>query len=354
MPAYRLTLYNKKDSLWHYCQMTANESGRLTTAYGVCGERAETVLETAHDPHADPAETVKTAGNQHREEGYDYPRRKDMLVMSLHFRLNPGNTWPAGAPWFDDWKTYYQEPIEQKLTETANGFANGNQRSRGHYILYYYVLNAEKAKEAVQEVVAAAPVYFPLNIHIADREVRPEINLDGNMPGPLVDLFKGFEEMALNLAEASQQVAFQSVTLMPQILPEPSRKPIRGAEAGKLRKLLYERWGFNCSYWPPLGGEAKGEVVFVNRLEHDAETQLDDLLKQRVLEPVYLLDCEEGFFTISPDKIFRGAYEGVVFDSSLDWIIYFSHHNTITFGGDWLIEAVQEIYADYPQALNQW
>lgn len=38
----------------------------------------------------------------------------------------------------------------------------------------------------------------------------------------------------------------------------------------------------------------------------------------------------------------------------LPGLLYFSHHNTITFGGDWLVAAVKDLYAGQPELLNAW
>jgi hypothetical protein len=354
MSAYRLTLYKQIDTVWHYCQMTANDAGKLITVFGKCGDAPEQRTEILLPADADPFNALQEAGTQWRLQGFDYPRRKDMQIMSLHFRVANMSGWPAGAPWFEDWKTYYQEPVDNLLTTTANGFANGSHRLRGHYLLYYYVLDTAAARATVEAVVAAAPVRIPLEIHISDRELRPEIQMADGVPSPLADLYKGFEEVALTIAEASQNIVFQSVTLTPQVVHESSRQRVRGLDAQVLRLALRERWGFTCNYWPPLGGEAKSEVVYLSALDPTLEQPVLDLLKEKIQAPVYLLDCEEGIFKISPENIFRGAYEGVVFDDGLEWIIYFSHHNTITFGGDWLIEAVNNHYKDQPALLNRW
>jgi hypothetical protein len=326
----------------------------LITALGNCGSTPHQVTESVIDPKTDLYESVREAGQEWRLAGYDYPRRKDMHVMTLHFRLSGSSGWPASAPWFEDWKTCYQEPVEQLLSDTANGFSNGIHRVKGHLLLYYYVLNTSAASEQVRKIADDAPVHFPMDIHIGDRPMRPKIYLDANVPDPLADMYKGFEQMAITLAEASQSVTFHAVTLTPQPVHESSRQRVKGLQALALRTALKERWGFECDSWPPAGGSAKESVVFVNSLDTDTESQLLALIQAQLHAPVYLLDCEEGFFQIESRNIFRGAFEGVVFDDQLEWIIYFSHHGTITFGGTWLVEAVKTAYATTPEILNPW
>jgi hypothetical protein len=44
----------------------------------------------------------------------------------------------------------------------------------------------------------------------------------------------------------------------------------------------------------------------------------------------------------------------MVFDAGFNWVVYFSHHYTITFSGDWLLEAVKSLYAGQEERLNSW
>jgi hypothetical protein len=95
-------------------------------------------------------------------------------------------------------------------------------------------------------------------------------------------------------------------------------------------------------------------VVFLNGMEEAKKRRVIELLDARLEEPLYLLDCEAGLFEIGPQAIFSSAHEGMVFDASLRWVIYFSHHYTLTFGGEWLVEAVKDMYRDQPELLNNW
>jgi hypothetical protein len=89
-------------------------------------------------------------------------------------------------------------------------------------------------------------------------------------------------------------------------------------------------------------------------MDEEKKQAVADMLEKNVKLPFYLLDCEEGLFEIGRDQIFSGAHEGMVFDDSLSWVIYFSHHYTLTFGGEWLVKAVKELYAGEEEKLNSW
>ncbi|MBK6993724.1 MAG: hypothetical protein IPH31_01895 [Lewinellaceae bacterium] len=95
-------------------------------------------------------------------------------------------------------------------------------------------------------------------------------------------------------------------------------------------------------------------MVFLNAMTEDKKQAIGALLTHKLQEPLYLLDCETGLFEIDTEQIFGGLHEGMVFDATFAWVLYFSHHNTITFGGDWLVAAVKDLYAGQPELLNAW
>jgi hypothetical protein len=355
MPTYRLTLYRSVDQRAHFCQLTASHDGQhgsLRTATGVCGTGAEEIREEALGGGVTAQSALEAAGALWRRRGYDYPKRHELKIMTLHFSVPGWTGFPAGAPWFEDWKTHYQEPFEAVLEGTVNGFPRGGHRSKGHMLLYYYVLNPEAARAACEAVAARAPVKLPLTIHVGTNEMRPDTTLDAGVPGPLAGLLHNFGDMAQTVAEASHNILFHTVALMPQLIHQSARQRIKGAQAMELRRALDHRWGFDCHLWPPLGGAARSEVVYVRDFPSDKTAALQERLLEKVVLPAYLLDCDDGIFRLEPDHLLRGAYEGVVFDASLDWVIYFSHHHTVTFGGEWLIRTVRELYRHEPLALH--
>lgn len=49
-----------------------------------------------------------------------------------------------------------------------------------------------------------------------------------------------------------------------------------------------------------------------------------------------------------------GQSESFIVDKSLEWIVYWSHESTVTFGGKWLIEAVTLRLPDWRKAECKW
>ncbi len=333
-------------------RLSAPSETQLHVETGCCGVKPENeyFIETGQESAA----ALREEGEKWLAKGYGKPHPHSLQVMTLHFQMRRWTGYPAGAPWYDDWTSGYLDPIQQVLDETCNGIPRGSERFSGNYMHYFTVFNTDLAQEAVEKIAAAAPVKFLLDIHIANREKQVHIPIDPNVPEYLRSLFRVVEKSARTIAH-ELPVLFTSDPLQPEFVPNGSApRRIIGDQAKFLRQTLKEKWHFDSNFWDPLTEVSPSEVVFLNGMAEDKKQVVAGIIRERVREPLYLLDCEAGLFEISTDQVFGGAHEGMVFDSSFEWVIYFSHHYTITFSGEWLVKAVKELYAEHPELLNAW
>lgn len=350
---FRLILYKQIENRWHYVRLTAREGSCLTES-GKCGEKPSHSLSTDIPPETAPEQYLRERGTSWMQQGYGKPGQQQLHVMTLHFQMKRWQGYPAGAPWFDDWRGGYLDPIQQALEATCNGIPNGGERFSGNYLQYYVIFNTDLALDVVEQIAAAAPVQFLLDIHIGRREKQVQIPIDPNVPEYLRTLFRIVEKSARTIA-SELPTLFHGDPLRPEILPESSTQTrVMGEEAKRLRELLRTRWNFDSNFWDPLKPASPTEVVFLNGMADDRKQAIAAIIEKKIMQPLYLLDCEEGLFEITTKQLFTDAHEGMVFDASLDWVVYFSHHYTITFGGDWLVQAVKDLYRDEPDKLNNW
>lgn len=350
----RIILYKQIGSRWHYVRLTVSPHTQLSIETGCCGQNPDHA-ETAGIPaNIDHAAALRQEGEKWLNRGYSKPHPHSLQVMTLHFQMRRWTGYPAGAPWYDDWTAGYLDPIQQVFEETCNGIPRGNERFSGNYLHYYTVFNTDLAQEAVEKIAASAPVKFLLDIHIAHREKQVQIPIDPNVPEYLRSLFRVVEKSARTIAH-ELPVFFPADPLQPEYVPNGSAiKRILGEDAAQLRRTLKEKWNFDSNFWDPLTPAAPSEIVFLNGMTEEKKQAVAAILNQKLKEPLYLLDCETGLFEIGIEQVFSGAHEGMVFDASFAWVIYFSHHYTITFGGDWLVDAVKNLYCDQTELLNAW
>jgi len=351
----RIILYKKIETRWYYVRLTSSrQDPEIRVETGCCGQLPDASHAVGISAHTEHLLALRQEGQQWLEQGYEKPHPHSLQVMSLHFQMRRWTGYPAGAPWYDDWTSGYLDPIQQWMEDTCNGIQRGNERFSGNYLHYYTVFNTDLAQEAVEKIAANAPVKFLLDIHIASREKQVQIPIDPNVPEYLRSLFRVVEKSARTIAH-ELPVLFSSDPLQPEFVPNnPTLKRITGEEAKNLRLDLKEKWHFDSNFWDPLTQVAPSEVVFLNGMAEDRKQAVAAIIQTKVQEPLYLLDCETGLFEIGIDQIFGGSHEGMVFDAGLEWVIYFSHHYTITFGGDWLIAAVKNLYQGEEALLNAW
>lgn len=338
---------------WHYVRLRTQDA-QLYTESGICGALPEHMASNPIPPGTDLELLLREKGAYWNSEGFGKPQQNQLHVMTLHFQMRRWTGYPAGAPWYDDWTTGYLDPIKEMLEETCNGIPRGGERFSGNYLQYYIVFNTDLALEAVEQIAANAPVKFLLDIHLGRREKQVQIPIDPNVPEYLRTLFRIVEKSARSIA-SELPVLFQGDPLQAELVLETNeRKRISGEKSRLLRQELKEKWNFNSNFWNPLSEDSPQEVVFLNGMGEEQKQTIKDLLEQHVSLPFFLLDCEEGLFEIGAEEIFGGTHEGMVFDATLSWVIYFSHHYTITFGGDWLVKAVKELYVNEEEKLNAW
>jgi hypothetical protein len=355
MNMFRIILYQQRESRWHYVRLTAESVSEIRTETGVCGLPPEHEETVPIAPETDVQTALRAAGTDWQAKGWRKPAPHEVLVLTLHFQMRRWHGYPASAPWHDDLTAGYLDPIKTALETHCNGIPRGHDRFSGNYLYHYTVFNSDLALETVERIAAAAPVQFLLDIHVGRREKQVHIPIDPNVPDYLRSLFRVVEKSAHTIAN-ELPVLFPGDPLQPEILLNGSApKRVRGEQAARLRRILKEKWNFDSNFWNPLTEASPSQVVFLNGMPEEKTEQVIQLIRQHLVEPLYLLDCEEGLFEISsPDDVFKNVYEGVVFDAELEWIIYFSHHHTVTFGGEWLVRAVKELYKEQPEVLNAW
>lgn len=350
---YRLILYKKIGLYWYYVRLSVPAPRHLLTETGICGQSPDTTETTTFSADLDAVQALRQAGANWLETGYHKPNPKTLPVLTLHFQMPRWTGYPAGAPWYDDWTFSYLDPIQAVLEATCNGLAKGNERFSGNHLYYHTVFNAEAAHQAVADIAATALVKFPLHIHLGDEEKPIKIPLDPNIPDYLRSLFRTVEKTARMLARELPAL-LPADPLQPEHIATLHRRRVRGEESLRLRQTLKEKWNFDSNWWNPLAEASPREVVFLNGITDDKKHVIEQAIRSHLTQPLYLLDCDAGLFEISPDHIFDHHAEGIVFDEGQDWVIYFSHHYTTTFGGDWLIPVVKEAYREEPEALNRW
>ncbi len=78
------------------------------------------------------------------------------------------------------------------------------------------------------------------------------------------------------------------------------------------------------------------------------------LVSERADNKIFEVSEDRNDYEIEIDSFNPDLYETICCDKSFEWVVYGSHESTISFGGTWLVEVVQKIFADRKEKLNLW
>lgn len=367
---FQKTLYRQENNIWHYVRLTWHETTQsFEVSAAPCGHAASPIRQEG----LLSGETKETALHRLalalRQLGYwEQPIKEWLLDVQVFTPFWDGFT--AAAPWFDALQFDILYPLYEILENTANGGSNGGTRADKDCQCYFlWVAEPVAAKEAVDNIVRQAPSLFQVVAHIRRRGENPVSRK------PPKQEAGGCLEMEIGMGLADKMIKHAESLAYVRSLPENQPIPdkiypdnvcglfersdpdrLRGEKAGQLRERLLTQWGVGKGYWPPLGNAAPCETLHVEGMDEELAAQLIAIVKKRIIGQVYAFDASEGIFVSEPERILSRFQidDTYWFDDSLEWVIFASHENTVTFGGEWLLKEVRDVFRGQPETLNPW
>ncbi|MNS04256.1 hypothetical protein D3C72_356120 [compost metagenome] len=144
------------------------------------------------------------------------------------------------------------------------------------------------------------------------------------------------------------------------VAPLPDRRTLSSTETQQADKYLQDVWGVEVPYWHPLTSDKLPPSVLSLQSGwfcHDVplETVLS-ILRSHGVKVVWKCNHVNNHqYEIPLDDMTQGigwGGEGYLFSPAQpDWLIYFSHESSITFGGSWLVEAIKSQYPDWQKRV---
>lgn len=128
---------------------------------------------------------------------------------------------------------------------------------------------------------------------------------------------------------------------------------------GKLKSI----WDIRKTYWYPLEKCARNDLIsfdseYINKLEKISfiksileEHNIVKLYEFREHGLAYEIDNISDYTLWQSDDYFI-YNEGFWFDDTMNWIIYKSHEDSITFGGEWIRSKLKEEWKDWYKNLK--
>jgi hypothetical protein len=130
----------------------------------------------------------------------------------------------------------------------------------------------------------------------------------------------------------------------------------------RLKKILKERWNITADHWFPIDEyDINEEVVYFPQnyfFKDFGLERLKTLISEINESTIYQWNWElinEEFYKIQICEMVEfNNLEKFYFDENCNWIVYLSHENTITIGGQNLIEKLIQDWENWFKHLNKW
>lgn len=136
----------------------------------------------------------------------------------------------------------------------------------------------------------------------------------------------------------------------------PYRRRLQKEESENLRSLLNTKWEYDNAWYPMFEISSNIKTVFIAK----------DALSKEDLKDIYNFinqNSESNLFEITEDgldyevestEFDPDCYETTYTNPDTSWIYYGSHESTISVGGAFLVNFIEEKFKDRSDILNQW
>lgn len=141
------------------------------------------------------------------------------------------------------------------------------------------------------------------------------------------------------------------------IEPLPYRRTLIDEERKRIWGRLSKTWDIKGTYWFPLGDCSRKDIyAFLDDYFYDelGIEPLRNILLRKGIDKVWEMGESEAFpeyeidvAAFSPEYSISG--EGYWCSVDMDWIIYVSHENSITVGGEWLLDGIKAIWPNWEE-----
>lgn len=132
------------------------------------------------------------------------------------------------------------------------------------------------------------------------------------------------------------------------------RRTLLAEERKRIWEKLVKIWDKKEAFWVPLGNCTRKDVFaflddyFYNEL---GIGHLRNILLERGIDRVWQLRefeySEYEIDTLAFEPTYSYGGEGYWCSADMDWIIYASHENSITVGGNWLLDKIKTIWPNW-------
>jgi hypothetical protein len=134
-----------------------------------------------------------------------------------------------------------------------------------------------------------------------------------------------------------------------------------------LKEKLRKVWDIKDYYWYPLAKTSRNDVIAFNYKyvnEKSNMNYLKEVLASQGVSNIYeyawgsdyctqydITKTDQLFWKSDP-RFWECYNEGFWFSDTMDWIIYFTHEETVTIGGQYFVDILKTKWSDWRNYIN--
>lgn len=152
-------------------------------------------------------------------------------------------------------------------------------------------------------------------------------------------------------------IAEQSPESVRDVEPLPYERRLSEEESEQVRKQLLECWNYDGDYWEPLENKSPKPTIFLmnDNIESSVKQEIEKSIKENIkTDKIFVITEDRIDYEIEIEQLSIDLYETIICDKTFEWVVYGSHESTTAFGGDFLINKLNQLFESRKEKLNKW
>jgi len=149
----------------------------------------------------------------------------------------------------------------------------------------------------------------------------------------------------------------QELESVQNVEPLPFERKLKEEESESIREQLLKIWNFDGDYWEPLDKKSPKPTIFLmkDNFEKFYKNEIEKSIKEHSdSDTIFVITEDRVDYEVEIELLDIDLYETIICDNTLEWVVYGSHESTIAFGGDFLIDKLNKLFANRKDKLNKW
>ncbi len=137
----------------------------------------------------------------------------------------------------------------------------------------------------------------------------------------------------------------------------PFERKLTDEESESIREQLLKSWNFDGDYWEPLDNKSPKPTIFLmdDNIEKPDKEEIEKTIKEHInSDKLFVITEDRIDYEIEIGLLDIDLYETIICDNTFEWVVYGSHESTIAFGGDFLIDKLNQLFENRKEKLNKW